>query len=305
MLTPEQAAERARNIGASEVAALFDLHPHLTKWELWMRKAGRLPQPETASEWAVWGNVLEPAIARGIATDQGWLLRKVRRYHQHPNVQGMGASLDFEVWGEDGVAGVLEIKNVDRFIFARWPDGEPPLHFELQLQHQMACAPRKRLGFLGMLVGGNTPVVKRYARHPAAIAKLEAAVTAFWQSVAADRPPEPDFERDCTMISLLYSHAEPGLTRDLRGDRQFEALCAEYLEASAAMSAAGSLKQACKAKILDIIREAEVAVGNEFKVSAPAVPPGRVEAYDRAGYRAFLVRPLNPKPRTGDANGRS
>jgi predicted phage-related endonuclease len=40
------AAFRASVVGASEVAALFDASPWLTKFELWHRKAGNIAVPD-------------------------------------------------------------------------------------------------------------------------------------------------------------------------------------------------------------------------------------------------------------------
>src|SRR6185437_11795560 len=53
---------RKRHVGGSEVAALFGEHPHLTKFELWHRKAGSLPDPDLSdNERVFWGQTLEPA----------------------------------------------------------------------------------------------------------------------------------------------------------------------------------------------------------------------------------------------------
>lgn len=93
---------RRRHVGGSEVAALFGEHPHLTKFELWHRKAGSLPDPDlTDNERVFWGQTLEPAIAMGVAKVTGWNIRKVRRYIAHPTVPGFGGSLDYEVVAHD------------------------------------------------------------------------------------------------------------------------------------------------------------------------------------------------------------
>jgi hypothetical protein len=41
-----EAQFRASVVGASEVAALFDCSPYLTKFELWHRKKGNIATPE-------------------------------------------------------------------------------------------------------------------------------------------------------------------------------------------------------------------------------------------------------------------
>src|SRR6476661_22352 len=148
---------RRRHIGSSEVAALFGLDERRTLFELWHQKAGNIQEPDVSENDRVfWGTVLRPAIAQGIAERQRWKIRKTHRYIEHPSVPGMGASLDFEIYGHPRGAAPLEIKNVDWMVAKDWPEGRPPLRFELQVQHQLACLPSHPWAVLGVLVGGNT-----------------------------------------------------------------------------------------------------------------------------------------------------
>lgn len=293
-LSEQQAAARANAIGASEVAALFNCHPHLSRFELWHRKAGNLPEAQ-GGKWAPWGDLLEPVIAKAIAREQGWAVRKVRRYCPHPWLIGMGCSPDFEVSESQAVpafSGLLEIKNVDRMVYHRWPDGAAPLHFELQVQHQLACLPRRTWAALGVLVGGNTPLVLTYHRHAGAIKRIEIEVSRFWQSVQAGTAPEPDFERDYLTVAQLYGTATEGSIRDFRGDKQLAALCADYAQAQLDEKATKAKKGAAKARILEHIRDTETAITDGFKVCASEVPGGPVAASERAGYRSFRVLTL-------------
>src|SRR3954469_5698350 len=134
--------------------------------------------------------------------------------------------------------GGLGIKNVDSLVARDWPDGLPPLRFELQVQHQLACLPSRAWGALGVLIGGNSLKIFEYERHPGAIARIERAVEEFWRSIAEDRPPEPDFDRDLPALEALYRSTTPGSVRDLRGHERLEELCAEYERARRDESAA-------------------------------------------------------------------
>lgn len=299
-LSDEQRAGRAGILGASEVPALFNASPHLSRWELWQRKAGNLPDEHDAGLPAMWGDLLEPVIAKGIARDQGWRIRKVKRHIPHPTVQRFGASLDYEACDPDvdykhGWPAALEIKNVDRFVYARWPDGAPPLHFQLQVQAQLACAVGKERSYLGVLIGGNTPLVLTYWRHPGAIGKIEREVAAFWQSIDADEPPDIDFERDYQAVAQLYNNAAPDSIRDFRGDHQLAALCAEYAIAQKAEKASVTAKGALKARILEHIRDTETAIADGFKVCASEIPPCTIETYQRESYRSFRVIQIGGK----------
>ena len=86
-------ALRAKHVGGSETAALFGEHPFLTKFELWHRKIGNLPSPDFSDNSRIfWGQTLEPAVAMGVAKLHNWNIRKIRRYLQHPTVEGFGGS---------------------------------------------------------------------------------------------------------------------------------------------------------------------------------------------------------------------
>src|SRR5947209_16347929 len=86
---PEHQELRDRHVGSSEAAALFNLSPHATRLELYLRKRGELPAPDLSGNEAVrWGQYLEPAIGQGVAERMGWTVRKVHRYVTHPQVEG-------------------------------------------------------------------------------------------------------------------------------------------------------------------------------------------------------------------------
>jgi predicted phage-related endonuclease len=283
-LSPERRELRAHHVGASEVAALFDLHAHLTRFELWHRKAGNLPEDDLSdNERVFWGTILEPAIGRGVAERTGWKVRKVRRYVAHPTIEGMGSSPDFEVYSHPRGTATLQIKNVDASAFREWEDGKPPMAYQLQVQHEIACG-RYAWGALACLVGGNQLEIFEYGRHEAAIAKIESAVAEFWQSVRDDIEPTPDFERDLSTLRSIFSVANDTVTLDLRTDEKFTDACRRYVEAGAAEREAGKAKDAAKAEILATIRDAGLALATGYKVTSSNVAEQEI-AFKRPAYR--------------------
>lgn len=288
-LPPDRVAVRARHVGASEVAALFGASPHLTRFELWHIKRGTLPSPDLSDNDRVfWGTVLEPAVARGVADLRGWNVRKVRRYIVHPAIAGMGASLDYEVVAHERGAGCLEIKTVDGLAFRdAWEDGEPPLHIELQLQHQMACTGRG-WGAIAALVGGNALKVYERPRRPGTIARIEAAVAEFWGSIEAGQEPRPDWAADAAAIAALYRDATPGKVVDMSDDNRLPHLCAEYRRAADAEKVASEAKDAAKAEMLTKIGDAAKVICGPYTISAGTVAAAQV-AYERKAYRGFRI----------------
>lgn len=322
-LSPERIAERSTHVGASEVAALFGRHPYLTEFELWHLKAGNLPADDlTSSDRVFWGVILENAIGAGIAAKTGWKLRKVTEYVKHATIAGMGSSPDFETVDHPRGRGTVQVKNVDAQVFRSWEDGKPPMVYQLQVQHEIACGGYD-WGVLACLVGGNQLELFDYEPHPGSIARIEAAVTKFWESVRAGVPPQPDFQRDLETLRGLYSATESGKVLDLssagvapacddpgaqdeakdpdveaaeaeqlRRAGAFAKACASYVSASAEIKAATEIKEAAQAEILTLIEDAAVAIGDGFKVSTWPVASGEV-SYTRAAYRGMRVSDLS------------
>lgn len=279
---------RKRHIGGSEVAALFGEHPYLTKFELWHRKNGTLPDPDLSdNERVFWGNTLEPAIAMGVARVHGWNIRKVRRYLTHPRVEGFGGSLDYEVVAHDRGAGVLEIKCADWLIVRNWEGGEPPLSYELQVQSYLAITGRA-WGAMAVLVGGNDLRVFEYERRPKTIALIEGAVGEFWQSIRDGKPPRPNFIADGNAIAQLYSAVTPGRVVDMSGSNRLPELVTEYKRAAAMEKEGATGKAAAKAEILEIIGDAETVICGLAKISSKQVAGGHVE-YEQKPYRSFSI----------------
>lgn len=284
--------ERRHWVGASESAALFGLSPFMTYFELWHRKAGNLPEPDLDSQNVYWGNVLESAVAFGIAEREGFKIRKVNRYYPHAEVEGMGASLDYEIVNHPDGPGVLEIKTVDSFAFRDWPvcpDGsiEPPIHYLIQLQHQLSCTGRK-WGIIGALVGGNDCRIFRFDRHEKAIARIENAIVEFWRSIREGREPTPDFTLDADAIIAMSQAVEEGTTLDLSEDNYMVDLCGRYIELVQMVGKAEKEKKTIKAEIIEKIGAVETVIAGPYKVKSRIIPK-KVINYTREASRRLQL----------------
>lgn len=248
-LSPEQQTGRAGClITASEVPALFGLDPRVSPFELYHRKKGNLEAEDISDkEFIRWGNRLEEPIAREIAAEKGWKIRKVKRHlalskewvgggapirfqSEHP----LGASLDFEIFkqgswtkGELRAYAPFEIKAVGRFQALKWHDG-PPLPVLLQLQAQIACAGAS-WGAVGGLRSVTGPAdVAEVPRHEGTIRKVLLRILEFEVELAEGRPPAPDFSLtgDVEAMIALHRSLDEAQELDLRGrpDLEFKAI---------------------------------------------------------------------------------
>lgn len=277
----EWLALRQRHIGASNVAALFgmqaDYQPGV--YALWMDRAGRVPLPDVNIPRAKWGLLMEGAIAAGAGEQEGWDVRP-GVYASHES--GLGATLDRIIAAPSPAdyaagyvgPGCLELKNVDWLQTRRgkaW-SGEPPMHVLLQLQAQLA-ATGFTWGAIAWLVGGNDLRVLRFQAKPGVQAEIVKRVSAFWQSIRDDRPPQPDGS-DATYAALLALREEPEGEEpaDLRGDNEAETAAADFARGAAMAKEGGALRDKARAILLAKCNGFRWAKTNGASVSLAFVP---------------------------------
>ena len=307
---------RAKDITSTDVAALFNLSPYLTAFELWHRKKKGIPIDIEPSDLMRWGSRLQTSIAEGIAEDEGWTIRRMDEYMRDQEMK-IGASFDFSI-ENTGMAGppievtarpklviaskesneifgkgLLEIKNISQWA-ARdgWDlDGdvkEAPPHIEIQVQHQLLVSGRA-FAYIGGLIGGNKVVLIKRAPQPDIHAAILKKVAAFWASIEANQPPEPDFSRDAKFVSKLFGYAEPGkVSYDVPPD--LARLARTHYQLGVDERRIKAERETLKAQMLTLIGEAEKVFGDDFTITAGVVGPTHV-SYDRDGYRNFRVVP--------------
>lgn len=282
---------RKQTIGSSEVASLFDANPYLTRLELWLRKRGEIADTIPDTERMFWGRKLESMIGAGAAERMQWTLHRRNIYFIHDDVKGMGCTPDAEIAKDDDLRpGVLEIKNVDGLAYRAWDDGEPPLNYLLQLQHQLACT-GYTWGAIAALIGGNDLKVFVYDRHEAVIKKIERAVTEFWQSVQTGEQP-PAVADDYDIVRDLYAISEHKEI-DLTGDNLLPELCARIKAAAERRKAADQEEKQCKALIMQKIGDATLAKCNGFTIKATQVNKGEYLVKAQS-YKQLTVKENQP-----------
>lgn len=308
---------RREDLTSSDIAALFNVSPYLTYFDLWHRKHDQSVVPFEGNERVKWGNRMEATIAEGIAEDQGWTVRPMKEYIRLDGLR-IGSSFDYAVtFGLPMPAqgpvlhvpggspypttlAILEIKAVDwlqhkqKWLLHEDGEVEAPLHIELQVQHQMLVA-GVDLAYIGVLIGGNqVQLLKREAIPDYQQMILEKAA-AFWRSIDEGTPPSPDFPDDIDTVKRLNAYGDPSKYRDATDDEAIRVLCTEYREAAAAEKAAKEAKDTAKGKLLMAIGDYSKVTCGLFTISAGMVDEAFIEAHTRAGYRNFRVTERKPK----------
>lgn len=282
--------ERTRWIGASEVAALFGVHPQLTLYKLWHIKTANIEADDLDDvERVQAGQFMEASIAAWAAHKWDWPVVKVTDYSAHPSVAGMGASLDYAVNPEGyshtalgPEAEPVEVKNVDRSIFydpeKGWATEGPelvdaPIYFLIQVQAQMACRPEAKRGWIVPCVGGNRLYRMPIDRHPGMIAKIEQRVQWFWETILRGEEPSPNFEKDSGTITQLYKGLGLDVI-DLRDNKRAQVLCATYMMNHQQEVTAKGNKQAAMAELKTMMQDARAAAIDGYTIKASHIKGG-------------------------------
>jgi putative phage-type endonuclease len=304
---------RTEDVTSTETSALFYLSPYSTAFELWHQKKNREIVEIQQTERMELGLAMEPVIVKVFSKRYGVKVRALNKYIRLPHAR-MGASFDYEVvglrddWeGKDATfrelyrehgPGILEAKNVDLFIHRnQWDaDDQPvPTHIEIQVQHQLEVMQTRNWAVITPLVGGNQLLALPVMRDPKFGEALREKVVEFWSTIDRDEEPSPIMPDDADAVIALYQHAEPGKVADLRDNPTVTSLLQEYNFASELAKQADLQKRTARARLMEIVGDAEKVIADGYKVSAGIVAPTEIPAYTRKGYRSFRVTKAKPK----------
>ncbi len=204
-------AERKNSIGASDAAAALSASPWKSQFQLWSEKVGLAEPPSLDDNEAVkWGKRLEKVILQAYAEDSGRTVsygadvdpdafellctrnpmignRDVT--YRHPDRLFMTATPDaFTKREKSNDLGVVEAKAVGYWLGKDW-EKEPPLHYQIQVQHQLAVTGLE-WGSLAVLIAGQKLLWFDVDRDDAFIEQMMAKEAWFWTQVL-DKVPVP------------------------------------------------------------------------------------------------------------------
>ncbi len=216
---------RREFLTASDCAAVLGADPRRGPLAVYASKISDVVEPEER-RWMAFGRRVEGAIADWYADETGRPARDLGAYEiqVHPDLPWLGATLDRQTAGSDAHPAPvplihpapLEAKAVAGFKAAEWRD-DPPLHFVVQLQLQMACT-AAQWGSLVALIGGISLEWKDVLRDDGFLAAALPQLEAFWLRVKRRDPPEADGKPGTTeAIRRLWAN-EDGETVPLQAE---------------------------------------------------------------------------------------
>lgn len=253
---------RRAGIGSSDAPSIMGLSPWATPLDVWLDKTGRgEPVLESAAMRA--GTLLEPLALDLAAAELG---QTVTPHDQsvtleHPTIPVLRCTPDG--YAEDGW--IIECKCTGD---APWE--EVPIHYAIQVQHQLAVTGAPGAYVAQLSRGRMTMTLHAIPRHDAMIARLERDLPAWWERhVVAGVAPEPS-----TMAEVVRLHPEPSVPA-VRLPDDAAALLDRLDEIRSASKALSAEERALKLRLARTMANAEVGL----------LADGRAVTYrTRAGY---------------------
>jgi predicted phage-related endonuclease len=170
-------------------------------------------------EYVEWGNILEPAIASKYEIVTGRKLLDPGRFAIRTSTAypHMLCTLDRIIDATNEKYGTgqgdLSIKNAGEFKRRDWEE-EPPLPYQVQLQHEM-CVTGLQWGSFAVLIGGNKFHWCDVPRNEKFISYLVEREEEFWDNVQRNIPPAPDGSDSTREVLLRLYPKDQGQSKEL------------------------------------------------------------------------------------------
>lgn len=198
-------AARQTFIGASESASIIGCgYANQSPTGVWNAKVGGTKDDSGSPIMFRVGKRKEPIIAELLAEEEGITTREplARAYRSkiHPF---LGASLDREAIDQEFGLCPVELKNVGIHARKEW-DGDVPLKYNVQTQHQMLVTGAKVCYLVG-LIADEELIVRRILRDNDFLAAFVVPLRQFWDCVETRTlPPIDASEATARALSLAY-----------------------------------------------------------------------------------------------------
>lgn len=255
--------QRRRGIGSSDAAAIMGLSRWGSPLSVFVDKLGLQEVRDSDPEFMKWGHILEAPVAKEYAarTDRKLFNPGEFTIFQHDQLTFQQVTPDRMILKDPGpreeIPGSLSIKTGGFFKAREWED-EPPLEYQIQLQHELQVLGWS-WGSFAILIGGQKLIHLDVERDDAFIDKMVAAEVEFWDRVVReDPPPADDKESSAKALALLYPKSS-GESVALPANPFFD-MADDLEEAQARIRLAEAQKRGMENKVKRFMGDAEVGI---------------------------------------------
>lgn len=279
--------ERGSGIGGSDAPVICGVARWKTPLQVWAEKVaaqeGRYERDDDREEddMLLWGTLMEPQILKqfGKRTNRK-IITKVPLI-RHVDHEWMIAHCDGQQEDPTLGLGVVEGKNVSRYVSDRW-ENEVPVEVQVQTQHYLAATGLPYATAVG-LIGGHNLVWNDIPRNDKFIEVLLEKEYEFWMRVLADNPPTAT-AADNKFLNTLEVPT-PGKTFVFDGegtvlDDELEEILNEFDKQKIVMKAIEEERDRIQAQIKQQMGDAEVAT----------MPNGQVYTFKEVVRKSFVAK---------------
>lgn len=277
----EWLAKRERNIGASEIAALFHAHPYTSAFQLWCKHTGRISQENEDSDALRRGRIMEPAVAEALReAHPEWIIVPARQYVEL-EAHRVAASPDFYAWpsaehrDRDEGRFLIQAKTVTEEIYEDEWTPAPPVSYLLQVQAEMMITGLSKNVLAVMVLDGRRFPVHEYPMAADVEIHVQIADRAdkFWRCVHNQVEPKLHHPHDAWAIARLHPDAEDaGKPLALHGKGDIAMACEAYKAVSKQIKALEVEKDTLASKLKGELRNHARAECEGWRISWPTVP---------------------------------
>ena len=206
MATREFLIERSTGIGGSDAPIILGESKWSSPLQLWSQKVRALSgdieeeKEEDTAEELVWGKLVEPIVIGQFAKESERKVHARELFKRHPEIHWLIGHADGDQLLKGGSTGLVECKNVSRFLWQEWLE-DAPLPVKIQVQHYLAAFDLEFATAVA-LIGGNRLVWTDIERNQPFIDAMLEREERFWARVVSDNPP-PATARDCKFLNKL------------------------------------------------------------------------------------------------------
>lgn len=253
---------RRENVNGSEMGALFNVSPFMSKYRLRAEKTGQAPaMVETPAMRR--GRWCEPAVLKALAEYMSGASIEALSVYLHDPELRIGAT-------PDAVADwrVVECKVTSRPVFDAW-QGTPPLAYQLQaLTNAMLIEAEGALIAVLVLDTYDAALeIFHVERNANAEARIIEAVAQFWRDIAEGREFEPDYGTDGDLLAKMFPPKEAAEPIDLSSDNLLPEILAEREGLKARIKADDGRVDAINAEIIDKLKGSPIGICTDWKIT--------------------------------------
>lgn len=251
----EWISKRRNFLGASDVAAVLGVSPWAGPLDVYLNKVCNAEVPESRAMRR--GTAMEPVIADWYAEETGREIQNpgTTAIQIHPDIPFLSATLDRLIVGDERGRAPLEIKSVGGWKSREEWEIDPPLHYQVQVQIQMAVIGASWGALCGGFAATDEIIHRDLDFDTGFFAAAVPVLEEFWRCVQKKTPPPAGENPRIESVKKAWSSVESGKTVALSNDTI--GLVAQWEAAKNEKNAASKKADELEARIRDIMKDAE------------------------------------------------